>query len=257
MTFAKLDIQPAYRLVSRAIEQQILDGRLMPGDRLPSEPALALQFGINRATVREGIRQLEQEGYLQRAAGRRLYVTLPAYADLAPRASRALALHKVSFRELWDVAIVLEPLTVRLAAEAADEQAIAALAANVLAMEAALDEGGEITQLDVDFHSLMARISGNRVLELSREAVGLLFYPTLDALLPHLPQAAARNAKAHRRMYEAIARRDPAAAEEWMHKHLIDFRRGYEMAGLDMAAPVAWPHRAMDSQQTTTREARS
>lgn len=253
MTFTKLDIQPAYKLVSRAIEQQILDGRLLPGDRLPSEPDLAVQFGINRATVREGIRQLEQEGFLQRAAGRRLFVSLPAYADLAPRASRALALQKVSFGELWDVAIVLEPLTVRLAAEAADDGAIAALESNVVATEAALANGRPITQLDVDFHSLMARISGNRVLELSREAVGLLFYPTLEALLPHLPQAAPRNAAAHRRMYEAIRDRDAVGAGDWMRKHLIDFRRGYEMAGLDMAAPVAWPqHAAREEEKPLT-----
>ncbi|MFN4309005.1 MAG: FadR/GntR family transcriptional regulator [Ferrovibrio sp.] len=244
MTFTKLDILPAYKLVSRRIEQHILEGRLQPGDRLPSEPQLAAQFGVNRATVREGIRQLEQEGFLQRAAGRRLFVSLPGYNDLAPRASRALAMQKVSFRELWDVAILLEPPAARRAAEVASEADIAALEENVIATEAAVDAGRPFTQLDTEFHAMVARISGNRVLELSREAVGLLFYPALEALLPHLPQAGRRNVIGHRKVLEAIRRRDADEAELWMRKQMIDFRRGYELAGLDMDAPVAWTEHA-------------
>ena len=244
MTFTKLDILPAYKLVSRAIEQQILEGRLVPGDRLPSEPALALQFGINRATVREGIRQLEQEGFLQRAAGRRLFVSLPAYADLAPRASRALAMQKVSFRELWDVAVLLEPQAARQAALVASTEDIAALEENVKATELAVDNGQPFTRLDIEFHAMVARISGNRVLELSREAVGLLFFPALEALVPRLPQAGRRNVIGHRKILEAIRRGDADDAELWMRKQMIDFRRGYELAGLDMDAPVAWTEHA-------------
>lgn len=244
MTFAKLDILPAYKLVSRAIEQQILEGRLAPGDRLPSEPALALQFGINRATVREGIRQLEQEGFLQRAAGRRLFVSLPAYADLAPRASRALAMQKVSFRELWDVAVLLEPPAARQAAMVATGDDVAALEENVRATELAVDNGQPFIRLDIAFHAMVARISGNRVLELSREAVGLLFFPAMEALVPLLPQAGRRNVIGHRKILEAIRRHDADEAELWMRKQMIDFRRGYELAGLDMDAPVAWTEHA-------------
>ncbi len=244
MTFTKLDILPAYKLVSRTIEQHILEGRLRPGDRLPSEPDLAAQFGINRATVREGIRQLEQEGYLQRAAGRRLFVSLPGYNDLAPRASRALALQQVSFRELWDVAVLLEPQAARQAARQATDTDIAALEENVVATERAVDTGQPYIRLDIDFHAMVARISRNRVLELSREAVGLLFFPAMEALVPHLPQAGRRNVIGHRKILEAIRRHDADEAELWMNKQMIDFRRGYELAGLDMDAPVAWTEHA-------------
>lgn len=251
MTFTKLDILPAYKLVSRTIEQHILEGRLRPGDRLPSEPDLAAQFGINRATVREGIRQLEQEGYLQRAAGRRLFVSLPGYNDLAPRASRALALQKVSFRELWDVAVLLEPKAARQAATMATDADIAALEENVIATENAVAVNHPFTKLDTEFHAMVARISGNRVLELSREAVGLLFYPALEALLPYLPQAGRRNVVAHRKILEAVRRHDANEAELWMHKQMIDFRRGYELAGLDMDAPVAWTEHARSGEAST------
>lgn len=251
MTFSKLDIMPAYKLVSRTIEQHILEGRLRPGDRLPSEPDLAAQFGINRATVREGIRQLEQEGYLHRAAGRRLFVSLPGYNDLAPRASRALALQKVSFRELWDVAVLLEPQAARQAAAMAMPEDIAALEENVVATERAVDSDLPFIRLDIEFHALVARTARNRVLELAREAVGLLFFPTMEALVPLLPQAGRRNVIGHRKILDAIRRQDAAEAELWMNKQMIDFRRGYELAGLDMDAPVAWTEHARSEEAPT------
>jgi GntR family transcriptional repressor for pyruvate dehydrogenase complex len=244
VTFTKLDILPAYKLVSRTIEQHILEGRLQPGDRMPSEPDLAAQFGVNRATVREGIRQLEQEGFLQRAAGRRLFVSLPGYNDLAPRASRALALQQVSFRELWDVAVLLEPQAARQAAQVATDDDIAMLEESVVTTEKAVDNNAPFIKLDIEFHALVARISRNRVLELSREPVGLLFFPAMESLVPHLPQAGRRNVIGHRKILDAIRRHDADEAALWMNKQMIDFRRGYELAGLDMDAPVAWTEHA-------------
>jgi DNA-binding transcriptional MocR family regulator len=61
-------------------------------DRLPSEEKLAEQFGVNRSTVREGIRLSEQTGVLRRDLGKRLVVSRPSYdsvgdASVAPRLS--------------------------------------------------------------------------------------------------------------------------------------------------------------------------
>ena len=54
--FARLERAPAYKIVSDAILKDIIGGRLQIGNRLPSEQKLAEQFGVNRLTVREGIR---------------------------------------------------------------------------------------------------------------------------------------------------------------------------------------------------------
>lgn len=87
-----LNIAPAYEQVSRELERQILGGVLQPGQILPTETALAEKFGVNRSTVREGIRRLESEGLVRRGGAKRLTVSVPHYGDLAPRASRALVL---------------------------------------------------------------------------------------------------------------------------------------------------------------------
>lgn len=238
--FQRVVVEPAYKAVSAAIERAIVDGALPPGAALPTEQDLAERFGVHRSTVREAIRQVEQEGLLQRREGRRLFVCLPGVHDLAPRATRLLLLHQTNFQALWDVALALEPLAARLAARQASEADLALLAANVeaTAAEARL---AELVTLDMEFHALVGAASHNHALMLAREAVGLLYNPTLLQIYQRLPQASARNLDAHRHTLAALRARDADAAAEWTRKHMIDFQRGFALAGLDMSTPIAQP----------------
>lgn len=238
--FQRVVVEPAYKTVSAAIERAILDGALRPGAALPTEQELAERFGVHRSTVREAIRQVEQEGLLQRREGRRLFVCLPGVHDLAPRATRLLLLHQTTFQELWDVALTLEPLAARLAATQATDDDLAQLQANIDA-SAAETRLPELVALDMEFHALVGRASHNRALMLAREPVGLLYNPTLQQIFQRLPQASARNLAAHRHTLDALRARDAEAAAEWTRKHMVDFQRGFAMAGLSMRTPIAQP----------------
>ena len=72
--FAPFKRAPAYQVVSEKIREAILDGRIPAGKLLPTETALAAQFGVTRSTLREAIRLLEQSGLLGRAGRKRLEV---------------------------------------------------------------------------------------------------------------------------------------------------------------------------------------
>ena len=98
---------PAYKLVADAIERLILQGTLKTGDVLPAETALAAQFGVNRSTVREGIRSLEQNGLVRREGGKKLFASRPRHADTAAQVSRAMLLHDVTFLNLWETIAAL------------------------------------------------------------------------------------------------------------------------------------------------------
>ena len=80
------------------------------------------QFGVNRSTVREGIRLLEQSGLVSREPSRRLSVAVPHYHRLATRMTRALILQQVTFRELWHTSRALEPAAVDQAMDNATEE---------------------------------------------------------------------------------------------------------------------------------------
>src|SRR5437764_1054672 len=98
--------------VADANEREILARRIRPGEPIGTEAQLVKQFGVNRSTVREGIRLLEQSGLIHRDSGRRLTASLPHYSRLATRMSRAMLLHEVTFRELWEATTALEIATV-------------------------------------------------------------------------------------------------------------------------------------------------
>lgn len=59
----------AWRLVLEHIERDLLEGRLGPGDRLPSERDLATELGVGRSSVREAFRVLEVMGLIRTATG--------------------------------------------------------------------------------------------------------------------------------------------------------------------------------------------
>lgn len=245
LRFDRLRVLPAYKAVSSAIEQRIVSGELQPGTQLPTEQELAEQFGVNRSTVREAIRQLEQEGLVERGSAKRLHVTMPGVHDVAPRAARTLLLHQVTFEELWQVAVVIEPQAARLAAERASADDVRELRDALARLQAHHHAQGSVdshAELDIEFHALVARISGNRALMLAREPMNLLYQPSLVLLQRSLPQMEQRNLDAHRHIVEAIAAGNADRAHEWTRKHLVDFQRGYTLARIPMDTPL--PSRA-------------
>jgi DNA-binding FadR family transcriptional regulator len=153
--FSRVTSTPAYKLVADAIEREIIAGRIRPGDPLGTEAELVKQFGVNRSTVREGIRQLEQGGLVRRDSSRRLWVGLPHYDQLATRMSRALVLQEVTFRELYEAAMPVQIATIEWAVERATPEIIAELDENIAHTEEALDDPAAVAELDAEFHGLI------------------------------------------------------------------------------------------------------
>lgn len=241
--FERVAAVPAYRIVYEAIEKQIMAGRLGAGDQLPTETELAGQFGLARHTVREGLRLLEESGLVRREGGRRLFVQAPHYAELAPRVSRALIMQRVTIEELWEASMSLEPSAAGRAAARIDDDQIAQLEANLQAMEAALAAGESIIHLDIEFHTLVAEVAGNRALLLAREPISQLFYPAMARLFAHpsnTEKGPRRLVEAHRHILAGLKARSSEDAELWMRRHIIDFHRGYEVCGFDLRAPVGF-----------------
>ena len=230
---------PAYRQVSDQLRQRIVGGELRAGDALPIEADLSAQFAVHRSTVREALRQLEQEGLVQRS-GKKLLVTLPQPGELAQAAQRALRQQQVTFREVWEVASTLEPLCARLAAERITSEQLQRLQDNLAQTQALVDAGQSPVQVTIEFQAIVAEAAHNQALLLARAPVSLLMLAGYAAIAPRLPQSGARLLEAHRHVLESLRQQDAESAVAWTRKHLADHRRGFEFAGLDMDAPV--PH---------------
>lgn len=232
--FQKLNMAPTYRVLSQSIIEQILNGALKPGDSLPTEAILCKQFGVNRSSVREGIRLLEETGMLRRINAKRLVVSRPTTNEAAQQMERAMRLHEVTFFELWETAMVLEPKIASLAAVHIDAKDIEALQTNLEKTEKSLDDPQALAALDVEFHALIARGVHNRVLLLAREPMARLFYPAFEAVLTRVPESASRLLKAHRAIFTALQQNNTLEASVWMEKHIKDFKVGFELASLNL-----------------------
>ncbi len=236
--FERITTAPAYQLVADAIEREIVSGRIRPGEPIGTEADLVKQFGVNRSTVREGIRSLEQSGLLQREAGRRLVASLPRYHKLATRISRALMLHQVTFRELHEAVGRLERSTIELAVLHRTDADLEALAENLARTRGALDDPSRMAELDTEFHALTAKATGNRVLQLAREPSGLLIYPATQPIFECVPEAAPRLLAAHEHLFEAVRSQDLEGARTWMRRHISDFEKGFIRTGHSLDDPV-------------------
>jgi DNA-binding FadR family transcriptional regulator len=236
--FPRVNPTPAYQQVAEAIEREIVAGHIRPGDPLGTEAELVKQFGVNRSTVREGIRLLEQGGLVRRDSSRRLWVGLPHYERLATRMSRALVLHEVTFRELYEAAMPIQIATIEAAVERATPELIAALEDNIARTERVLREPDAVAELDGEFHGLIGKASGNRVLQLAREPSEALVVESTELILSEVKEGGPRLLHAHRMYVDALRRRDKEAGRLWVRRHLDDWRKGFERAGRDLDQPI-------------------
>ncbi|MDR3515596.1 MAG: phosphonate metabolism transcriptional regulator PhnF [Azospirillaceae bacterium] len=88
-----------WRQIQRTLEQEIAQGRLRPGDRLPTEHELAAMFKVNRHTVRRALAELEEKGVLRVEQGRGTFVHEAILAYPLSRRTRFSANLKNAGRE--------------------------------------------------------------------------------------------------------------------------------------------------------------
>lgn len=232
-------------VVVHRVKRMIVEGALGPGDQLPVEKDLALQLGVSRGSLREGVSALSVMGVLETRQGAGTFVTrLDASLLLAPMSFMVDLQSGTGGEQLHSVRLVLEAEAASRAAllmtpEVLSEASVlldrfeSALSAEVIDHEAILD-------WDIEFHRLIATSCGNHVLSAlidafaSRSVRGRLWRAIADdtAELATLAE--------HRAIWRALADRSPDGARVRMANHLLaveDFLKDRPAA--DDAMPLA------------------
>lgn len=231
-------------LVASSISREIAQGRLKPGDQLPTEQALATTFGVSRNVVREAIARLRSEGRIWSQQGRGAFVADATNATVLTIDYETLQ-RADSFRNLFELRGMLE---VQIAALAATRRSDA----DIEAMERALDgmrtaPYGSVAWLknDLGFHRAVAEATRNPymgqflifVSERVRESI-------LAAGNQQKSDDMARTTLGeHERILAAIKAGDAKAASAAMTRHLAGAASRVGLPGGEASAKPASPAR--------------
>ena len=154
------------QVVIERLSEAILDGRLRPGDPLPSEGQIAAACGISKQIAREAIRDLAAMGVIQIQQGKVARVRSLDAEPLGRFFRFAVRANKEGLAEAVEMRQLLEPPIARLAAMRRTKDDLARLEAILQRMEAALQQPPAWIEADLDFHETIAEMSGNRLLRL-------------------------------------------------------------------------------------------
>ncbi|GGI95669.1 FadR/GntR family transcriptional regulator [Streptomyces brasiliensis] len=210
------------QLIVDQIRLLLKEERLQPGDRLPSERELCVQFGVSRVTVREALRSLEASGLVEIRVGARggAFVTAPSSRRVGEGLADLLSLSPVTASEVTEARLVFELGIVPLIVERATEEDLDALRALCDEHAEAVKQGTYDMEMSADFHTRVAACTHNAAVEMLVQSFHGPLLMSLREAQSVSPQMGQRGSKEHRQFVEAIAARDAEAAAEIMRTHL-------------------------------------
>jgi len=215
-----IKIQSAPQAVAEAIREAITVGTLRPGQRL-IEQKLAASFGIGQPTLREALKELEYQGFVNKIPLKGTYIA---------------TFDKNDCRELLEVRMNLEVLAIERAAlkmTRATENELSKPVEGMRIAAEAVDARG-FRRCDTEFHRNIAALANNRRLARTLELIvsQMLVYGTIGRK-PDSREAMVAGAKQHKRILTALATGDPSKArrafvtqmlQHWNENYQLDLQ---------------------------------
>lgn len=218
-------------VISRRLEELILDGTLQPGDRVPSERQLSERLKVSRPLIREALKELRGRGVIETRHGKGSFIigmlkSLEAESPL----TRLYESHPRLLYDLLEVRELLEGQAAMLAAERGTEKDFYKITKAYNAMNVPDSEQGEkeeAAHLDHAFHRSIYEASHNPVLVHTLQSLMQLMLNSVMASvsnLYHRDRQKQQIDKHHRQIYNAIIDRKPESAKRWATEHIRNIR---------------------------------
>ena len=200
----------------------IAEGVLAPGDRLPAERELAEMVGVSRSSLRQALKVLEMMGVISQRVGSGTRLNPAAASILAESLEFLILLDGITFDELMEARLIVEPELAARAAERATAPDRHSLERAIARMEESEADVDRFIASDLEFHQAIYAASGNRVCAMLFTVV----HQSLEALMriTSAKVEPSHTIRFHRRIVAAIRQQDAAAARLRMREHLEDAR---------------------------------
>lgn len=183
----------------------LIQKQFKPGDKLPNEFELSARLGVSRATLREAVSALIAQGVLvvKRGSGTFIANELPNIGDVS---ISSIDFVRVRLSDLYEIRLMFEPQSVKLACERADDSELAAIEEQAKKVNRLLrSDDGNWPDADQEFHEMIGAASHN-------EFISRLF-PIINSAV-HEVMLVSTNQK----LLKDIVRRDNALIVEFIMK---------------------------------------
>jgi GntR family transcriptional regulator, transcriptional repressor for pyruvate dehydrogenase complex len=225
----KIASRKIYEQIASQIKDQIVNGKLLPGDKLPSTRELSESFQVGRSTVREALSALKAMGLVEIHQGEGSYVRKIDPSDLAMPQLDALIMSRTTILELLEARKSLEVSNAALAAEKRTEEDLRAFEQILERMKNSLDNEAEGEKEDILFHLTLAGATHNsimmRLLETISGQMELAIRETRRLQVYSNKSVLIQLYKEHQEIYEAIQASNPEEAQNKMRQHLFHVER--------------------------------
>ena len=217
------------------VTQMINDGRVQPGQKIPSEAEIIAALGVSRSVVREAVSHMQAAGLVETFQGKGTFAVAAAPQQMGLDPNSIDSMHDVL--ALLELRIMLEAESAGLAASRHTEAQLAQVNAALGDFTECCRAGGPTAEADSAFHLAIARASNNRYLCDVLQHMANNFLPRARQRTARLSRDAPavhieRVLREHEDICTAIARRDAESARAAMRTHLANsrerLRRAYE-----------------------------
>lgn len=209
-------------IVSERLLAAIREAGLEPGSKLPSERELGDQFGVSRTVIREAVRHLAAKGILEVRSGAGATVAQMDSSGVSD--ALALFLDRAGLPDppkIHEVREAIEMQTVRLAAQRVTEEHLAEIRRTHEWLGQVADDPEAASLADVAFHRAIAQATDNELFVVLVDSIADVMINIRRATVwqPGRVQVGIAH---HRRILDALERRDVEAAAQAMEDHLVD-----------------------------------
>ncbi|MFD2612499.1 FadR/GntR family transcriptional regulator [Paenibacillus gansuensis] len=222
MEVTRLTKQNHYEAIMEQIKQQIVDGTLKPGDKLPSTRELSERFGVGRSTTREALSALKAMGYIDIRQGGGCVVLQSAPPGEQPLAE--LQVQSTELLNLLEARKALEVANAALAAEKRTEQDCRVLERLLKEMKSSIGDDLEGERTDLEFHLSLARMTHNPIMVQLLESIMLPMEQAIRGVrraeLYSNRSVAVKLYREHEEIRMAVQRGDKDLAARSMSVHL-------------------------------------
>lgn len=217
-----VEVPVAYELVAEQIRRSIYLGRYMVGARLPSERLLTQQLGVSRTTLREAIRILEAQGFVESRRGAAGGLIVRAPHESPELLKRRLRDHLDTFEEVLEFRLAVECAASRLAAARRTDEDIAYLERMLNDMRVS-ETLPQFRAADNAFHLTIASVAHNNMLLKAIEDARITMFMSVDSFFDSAVMRLAQQ-NDHSQILLAIREGNARDAGEAMAAHIVRTR---------------------------------